>query len=85
MGKCQSAKRIDKIFLKFSFIVALQVHFLLQIGILNVKGIRKHVTLSYLEIGGTTPAPTTRKKGCANFFGRLTFLHKNGSPQVQEF
>ena len=53
-------KKIVKIFLKFSFIVALHVYFLLQIGILRVKGIRKHAP--YLEVGGPTPAPPTRKK-----------------------
>ena len=60
MSICQKEK-FDKIFLKFSFIVAtLHVHFLLQIGTLSVKGLRKHVPI--LEVGGPTPTPPTRKK-----------------------
>ena len=40
--------------------VTLHVHFMLQIGILSVKGIRKQSLI--LEVGGSTPTPPTREK-----------------------
>ena len=81
MSICQ--KKIDKIFLKFSFIVALRVHFLLQISILSVKGIRKHVAHIRSWRTYTNTCPSHTLKGSANFFGRLTFFRKNGN--IKEF
>ena len=78
-GNCQSAKKIYKIFLKFSFIVALHGHFLLQIDIFNFKGIRKHAL--FWKVG--RPAlPLPHEKGSADPFGRLTFFHKSGKKRL---